>query len=132
MLVVQLLCQILSHLKNQDQVVFREPARAGSQVSMLFCVVLIPAFIPIYFGVLILSNDIILTVILHLRRDFLFNHTAYLDWLRKIKGVMVPVVGRCSKVVFGKFGRISSQLGGISSSTRQPPWKCSVLDGRSS
>jgi hypothetical protein len=128
---MQLLCQILVHLEDQDQVVFREPARAGSRVSMLFCIVFIPTFVPVYSGVLILSNDIILTRVLLLKRDFLFNHATCLGWLqRKIKGVIVPVVDRCSEVVFDKFGRISSQLGGISSSTGQPPWRPSVFDGR--
>jgi len=83
MLVVLLLCQILWHLENQDRVVFRKPARVRSQVRVLFCVILIPTFVPIYYGVLILSDDKILIVILHLRRDFLFNHTTYPGWLQR-------------------------------------------------
>jgi hypothetical protein len=90
-------------------------------VGLSMGVFLIPTIIPIYSRVLVIGIDRILTVILHLRRDFLFNHTTCHDWLRKFKGVLVPVTDRCSMVVFWKFGRISSQLGGISSSTGKPP-----------
>ena len=91
MLVVPLLYQILSHLENQDQVVFHEPVGVGSRVNMLFCVslsmgvFLVPGIIPIYSRVLVVGIDEILTVILHLRRDFLFNYTTCHGWLRKIQ-----------------------------------------------
>jgi hypothetical protein len=120
MLVVQLLDQVLSHLENQDQVVFREPVGAGSLVNMLFCVslplgvFLIPTIVPIYSGVLVVGIDGIFTVILHLRRDFFFNYTTCHGWLRKIQ----RGAGTCGRPLLHgglcKLGGVSSQLGGIS------------------
>jgi hypothetical protein len=47
-------------------------------------VFLVPSIVPIYSGVLVVGIDEILTLILHLRRDFLFNYTTCHGWLRKI------------------------------------------------
>jgi len=91
-----MLYQILAHLEYQNQVVFRNPARARSWVSLfiIFIIYLLCSrfFIHGSHSEIICSGRIPGKVLLHswsrilswvflLKRDFLFYNVAYLDWL---------------------------------------------------
>ena len=91
-----MLYQILAHLEYQNQVVFCNPAKAGSRVSLfiIFIVYLVCSkfFIHGSHNEIICSGRICGKVLFHswsrimswvffLKRDFLFYNVAYIDWL---------------------------------------------------
>ena len=94
-LAVLLLYQTLVHLEDQEEVVFRKPARFGSCVSLFinFIVCLVRYRVLIYGShseiicsgkihgrVLFHSGSQILSQVFLMKRDFLFHNVAYLSW----------------------------------------------------